>query len=251
VGEVLGAYAGTALGSLSARELCTHTSGLPRLGDGVDQVPRRLPRALAGSDPHRAIPPGAVLARAARAPLSGRGRFGYSNLGTAVLGQMLAALGGAAFDRLLAERIFGPLGMVSTGVSRHGGTAPRGRTRRGLPRAPWVPGGYAPAGGVISTPADMTRLLGALLDGSAPGLGALEEIAGVSTPDPARGSGMFWGIGRAGHAARPAPYAFLSGQTGGYSSFLAVWPGARRGVLVLADVADAAAQERLGLALMT
>jgi CubicO group peptidase (beta-lactamase class C family) len=51
--------------------------------------------------------------------------------------------------------------------------APTGYSAAGIAEAPWTINGWAPAGGVRSTPADMARYARALLDGSAPGSDAL------------------------------------------------------------------------------
>jgi CubicO group peptidase (beta-lactamase class C family) len=51
--------------------------------------------------------------------------------------------------------------------------APTGYSAAGIAEAPWTINGWAPAGGVRSTTADMVRHARALLDGSAPGIDAL------------------------------------------------------------------------------
>lgn len=108
-------------------------------------------------------------------------------------------------------------------------------------------GGYSPAGGAISTIADMTRLATALLDRSAPGLVSLDPIGRFESDQPERASGMFWVIDSVPGTERTM--VWHNGQTGGYSSFLALYPQARRAVVVLANVARATEQERIALAL--
>jgi CubicO group peptidase (beta-lactamase class C family) len=43
-------------------------------------------------------------------------RFEYSNLGTGLLGVLLASRAGADYESLVRERILAPLGMNMTGV---------------------------------------------------------------------------------------------------------------------------------------
>ena len=57
-----------------------------------------------------------VIAQARAATLNQRGTFNYSNLGTALLGQALAAAARWTYDELVQQRIFGPLGMTASTV---------------------------------------------------------------------------------------------------------------------------------------
>jgi CubicO group peptidase (beta-lactamase class C family) len=240
VEEVLPVSATPAFADLTVRELCTHTSGLPRLGGGIPQLLAMLPATIAGLDPYHGVTVDEVLAQAAAAPLMGRGSYRYSNLGAAVLGQLLVTAAAAAdYPSLLRARLLEPLGMRDSAVAVAGAAARWGRSGRGVPRAPWVLGGYAPAGGVISTAADMGALLRALLDGSAPGLGALTRIPDVAAEEPAQGTGMFWVIQLRSRRA-PAPFVWHNGGTGGYSSFVMLNREMGRGVAVLAAVAPPA-----------
>ena len=156
---------------------------------------------------------------------------------------MLAIAAGAEYAALLHERIFAPLQMTSSTVAVKGGTAARGRTKSGLGRQPWVLDGYAPAGGVISTIEDVTRLTAALVDGIRAGDRVVAAAATMSRrPRP--------GARRAcsGSSSRSTPthdrepdgatpttgtvLTWHNGMTGGYSAFLGVAreraPGRRR-----------------------
>ncbi len=90
IGALLPGDAGTGFGSISLRELCTHTSGLPRLPRGPLTLLRVGRFLLLGTHPYRGTTASGVLRAAARQRLRGRGQFRYSNLGGAVLGQLLA-----------------------------------------------------------------------------------------------------------------------------------------------------------------
>ena len=233
-----------ALHAITLRELCTHTSGLPRLPRTAGTAGRLTRYALLGLDPYRGQSAERMIEQAAGQTLQQRGSYRYSNLGGAVAGQLLAIAAGREYPVLLHDRIFAPLQMTSSTVAVKGGTAARGRTKSGLGRQPWVLDGYAPAGGVISTIEDVARLTGALVDGTAPGIEALEELADVASSGPGRAAGMFWIIeplertDRAGVASPGPALTWHDGRTAGYSAFVAVTPQYRRGVAVLTDLSD-------------
>jgi CubicO group peptidase (beta-lactamase class C family) len=249
IGDLLPGDAETAFGSISLRELCTHTSGLPRLPRGLLTFLRAGRFLLLGTHPYRGTTASGVLRVAARQRLRGGGEFRYSNLGGAVLGQLLALGSGAEYGPLLNERIFAPVGMTASAVASPQQTAPPGWSSKGRPRPPWATmGGFAPAGGVISTLGDMARLAVALLDGSSPGTGSLTPIEGVPTDGANRAIGMFWVIESVPGTDRRL--AWHNGQTGGYSSFLGLAPHTGRAVIVLANVAQVSDQQRIAFELM-
>ncbi len=104
-------------------------------------------------------------------------------------------------------------------------------------------GGFAPAGGVISTIGDMARLAVALLDGSAPGIASLTPIEGVATAAPNRASGMFWVI--ESDPGTDRKMIWHNGQTGGYSSFLGLAPHSGRAMIALVNISRASEQQRI------
>lgn len=247
VGGLLPDTAGSPLGSVTLRELCTHTSGLPGLPRTVGTPARVLCSGLFGTNPYRGLTPAAVLRLARRQRLTRRGRQRYSNLGASVLGHALAAAAGRDFPTLLAERVCAPIGMTATQSATRPDAPPRGWTAAGRRSQPWVLGGYSPAGGAISTIADMTRLATTLLNHTAPGLASLDPIGRFVPDQPERASGMFWVIDSVPGADRTM--VWHNGETGGYSAFLALYPQAGRAVVVLANVARADEQQRIALAL--
>ncbi len=244
IGDLLPGDAGTPFGSISFMELCTHTSGLPRMPRGLFSFVRGARFLLLGTHPYRGTTASGVLRVAARQRLRDRGAFRYSNLGGAILGQLIALAAGADYGALMTERIFAPLGMTASFIASPQHMAPSGWSSLGLRRPPWTTmGGFAPAGGVVSTLRDMTWLAVALLDGSAPGSSSLAPIEGVATAGPNRASGMFWGI-----ELEPGTDRSLiahNGRTGGYSSFLGLSPRSGRGMTVLANVSRASDQQRI------
>jgi CubicO group peptidase (beta-lactamase class C family) len=244
------------LHTISLRELCTHTSGLPRLPRTAGTAGRLVRFALLGMDPYRGQSAERVFEQAAGQTLQQRGGYRYSNLGGALAGQLLAIAAGSEYSALLHERIFAPLRMTSSTVAVKGGTAAWGRSKSGLGRQPWVLDGYAPAGGVTSTIEDVTRLTAALASGTAPGIDALAPLDDVPPSAPGREAGMFWIIepleGERDSAAPTSDTVLTwhNGTTAGYSAFLGVVRAERRGVAVLADTADGRGQQRIALELL-
>lgn len=235
------------VGSVTLQELCTHTSGLPRLPRTSGMAARAIRSAWLGTDPYRGLTPTAVLEQAKRQRLPHRGQQRYSNLGAALLGQVLAHTAGSDYATLLTDRICAPIGMRATHPAGSGYVAPRGWTAAGRRAQPWIMDGYAPAGGLVSTVADLTLLATALLDGTAPGQAALKPVGGFLPEQPEQTSGMFWVIdSMPGNGHGPGRIrVWHNGQTGGYSAFLALYPQTRRAVIVLSNLAHPAEQQHV------
>lgn len=246
VGELLPSLAGSAAATVTVQELCTHTSGLPRLPRNLGMVVRAALFAFLGVDPYRGAAASRVLAVTGRQKLRHRGRAAYSNLGAAVLGQVLAERAGADFAALLQARIFAPLGMRCAAVAtRHHKAAP-GWSDAGLPRQPWVLDGYAPAGGIVATLDDLAVLAVALLSQTAPGYMSMTPVPGVMTNKPDRRSGMFWVVDSLPDGRT---MTWHNGATGGYSSFFALFPETRQAVIALANISRSSDQQRIALGL--
>ncbi|HEY8551719.1 MAG TPA: serine hydrolase domain-containing protein [Vicinamibacterales bacterium] len=223
--------ASSPVGDVTLRELTQHRSGLPRadVGGAIGGV-RAVLRQFAGGNPYPAWPPERLMDEAASLSTDGRGSFAYSNTGAAVLGHTLAAAAGMPYPQLLRARVLEPLGMTSTVVAASDAVLPPARVRGtsliGRPRAPWQGEGFAPAGFVWSTTADLGRLLRALIDGTAPGLEATRPAAPVR-------EGERIGFGWFTTRADGRDVTWHNGGTGGFSSWIGFDAAAGRGVAVL------------------
>jgi len=229
VGELL-PLAGAAVADVSLAELASHRSGLPLVATRLrDMVPLYL-RAVTHRDPYIQDVDG-VIAVARAATLSNRGQFAYSNLGGALLGQALASASDRDYAGLVQERIFNPLGMTASSVSTTARNlpddAPTGYSATGRAEAPWTFNGWAPAGGIRSTPADMVRYARALLDGSAPGIDAL-------TP---RGESREQKVGYAWftEAIEGRTVTWHDGGTGGFASMIVLDRASHSAVIILSN----------------
>lgn len=219
--------------AVTLEELVSHRSGLPRLpSDALDSGDEA---ALQHRNPY--LEDLATLLKQARgAKISGRGSFRYSNLGVALLGQALAAHAGVPYPELLGREVFGRFGMKQTTVPLTKDDLPLGASSGwsadGAPEEPWTLNSYAPAGGVRSTPADMTRYAAALLDREFPLAWALDPRW-----DAEEGSqvGYAWMTDR----VDGRDITWHNGGTGGFASMLALDRTRARAVLVVVNTAVA------------
>ena len=122
-------------------------------------------------------------------------------------------------------------------------TALPGRSRTGRPREPWTGEAIAPAGGLRAPITDLARLVAALLDGSAPGLAALDPVADFSGPRVRIGAAWI----TLEHQGREITWH--NGGTGGFRSWLGLDRRAGTGVAVLS--AASRSVDRYGFELLT
>jgi CubicO group peptidase (beta-lactamase class C family) len=224
--------------------LATHRSGLPRLAPG-GQVRRTLRLLTHGENPYGESL--AELLDRVRDLQPGRPRPRYSNLGFMLLGHAVAAAAGMPYARLAQERLAIPLGMAGVRVPATsqdlGPRSVAGTNRRGRNVEAWTGEALGPAGGIRATAEDLARLLSALLDGSAPGVSALEPVARFAGPGVRIGAGWMT-TSRAGREL-----TWHNGGTGGFRSFVGVDRAARRGVALVRVTVRSA--DRAGLTLLT
>lgn len=223
--------------------LATHTSGLPRLAKGTGALRATLDLWRHGTNPYGETLDdllGAVRGTPLRRPTPR-----YSNVGFMLLGHALAAAAGTTYAGLLRDRLTGPLGMPATTVPATpadlGPLAAQGRSGRGRPMQPWTGEALGPAGGIRSTAGDLGRLLTALLDGTAPGVAALDPVARFS--GPLRIGAAWLTLDRRGTLL-----TWHNGGTGGFRSIVVLDRAAGAGVALVS--ATARSVDRAGFALL-
>jgi len=233
------------VGDVTLGELASHRAGVPRL---LPSEQRRAPlAALTLRDPYRATTE-EVIEESRALQLSGRGDYAYSNLGAELLGHALArATGFQDWTAMVRARLLEPLGMQDVVFAADPGSVPDDRVRahqtNGRTPQPWAAEGALPAGvSTWITEADATRFATALLDGSAPGMKALEPTAEVGGEGRI---GLFWHLS-------PGPedqtFTWHNGGTFGGSSILLLDRDAHKAVLVLNN--SATSVDRLGAGLI-
>lgn len=220
------------VGAITLRQLVTHSSCLPRMpanfaGDAAPENPYpnyswdKMLAALM------------VLKLRAGAPCDAV----YSNLGVALLGELLAQRYQKPWDELVRERITAPLGMHDT-VRALGDKAPRLAVpyAGAKPASAWEMQAFAGAGGLRSTSADMLIFSRALLEGKTGPLGAAAER--LLTP---LGKIDFDDIGYAVMMRGPVgKRTYLhGGGTGGYRTQWMIMPDTQEAIIVMASNAAA------------
>ncbi|WP_078874887.1 serine hydrolase domain-containing protein [Streptomyces sp. NRRL F-5053] len=226
--------------------LVTHTSRLPALPR--DFYRQALPRW--STNPFAGYPAAHVVDAFVRRETARTGprvrrrpgtRWHYSNFGVSVLGHALAAATRTPWETLLHERVLAPLALSGTaltpapppdfsdvGPARAGDAADAvGHRADGVtPVPPLRIGGFAPAGGVRTTPADALTFLEAHLHPERTPLA--EALHAVRAPLLRRGLGhrhthtLTWFQ----HPTEHGPAYFHCGATSGQQTFLGFCPGA-------------------------
>ena len=143
---------GAPVADVTLAELASHRSGLPRVG--TRPTIRENLLLLTHRTAYTQNLDGLLdVARSAR--LINRGRYLYSDLGYALLGEGLASAAHTDYPRLLHQRLLGPLGMTSTTVpitdSDLPADASAGYGPDGQRHKAWAMHAWAPAGGIRST----------------------------------------------------------------------------------------------------
>ncbi|NIJ12145.1 CubicO group peptidase (beta-lactamase class C family) [Saccharomonospora amisosensis] len=229
--------------SVTLASLSTHRSGLPSLPKAAHPVRRTIALWRHGTNPY-GDDLGQLLAQA-RSVKVGRPRPRYSNLGFELLGHAIANPAGLPYAELVHQRIARPLGLdqchVPATAEQLGPNDLIGRSRRGKARQPWTGEALGPAGGIRASIRDMARLTAALLDGSAPGIAALEPLAPFG-----RGAriGAGWITVRTGGRR----ITWHNGGTGGFRSWLGLDRAAGAGAVILS--ATSAPVDRHGFVLL-
>ncbi len=213
-------------------ELATHTSGLPLLPDDVGRMRRRIDdphagytlddlyRYLSRTSFERPIPPS----------------YFYSNLGYALLAQVMENATGVAFAQLMAQEIFEPLGMrdsfVEGPLSNEESILP-GHTQLGRPAIHWRSQIFAGCGGVCSTAADCLRFVRICI-APPPEWRAVVESSHKPLFAP-EGKIEESHLSLAWKINDTTGWNWHNGVTGGHSAYLGFHPERRQSVVVLTD----------------
>ena len=221
---------GSRAGTATMHELVTHTAGYAEFGAAT--VRRAAWKAPLGRGFLTANSEQMTEETRAQS-LDDRGRYAYSTLGSAVAGQAVAAAAHMSYPDLMHTRLFKPLGMTETAIEVDGPLVEGGTTQTGLPAQPWVMDAYAPGAAAVSTTADLAKLATAVLDGTAPGMSALEPS--TATDQSNTRIGDFWWVSTWENGQTITAHA---GQTGGYASYLGLDRSRHKAVIVLSDVAN-------------
>lgn len=216
---------------IKLEQLVLHSSGLPRLPDNmpinnpedpyVDYAQSHLYNFLSSHTLDR----------------DSIGEYEYSNLGYGLLGHILELASNSAYADLVEEEILQPLNMHSSFVnsSKENDTKLEQGHDTGREKASnWHLGILVGAGGIISSAHDMGLFLEAQIHPPDSKLG--QRIRVSQTPfvsnDDTKKHGFGWPIYII--ESRDNPIG-LSGETGGYKSFIGFTPNEKFGLVMLAN----------------
>ena len=217
--------------AITLRQLVTHSSCLPRMPANFKDLSLRNPYGEYSRTDLWAALAEAKLPHAA--PCAGE----YSNLGFAVVGELLSRRYGKPWEQLVSENITGPLGMHDTQQHLGNKSARLSPAYRGSEAAVhWDFQAFAGAGSLTSSAADMLTFSRAILAGKNSPLGAAvpRMLQPLGTID---GSEIGYGIIMRGAGAQRI-YTH-GGATGGYRADWIVMPDVQQALVVMASNGEA------------
>jgi len=227
-------------------DLATQTSGLPRLPDNLD--------SRNDDNPYADYTIGQLYDFLSHYQLKRDigAKFLYSNLGTGLLGHVLALRAGTNYEALVVRRVCDPLQMNNTRIALSPELKARlapGHNSAGETVANWDIPTLAGCGGLRSTANDLLKFLAANIDLTNSSL----SNALLAAQQPRHGSGFLDKVGLCWQLNAGGTISH-SGITGGYSCYVGFDKGARRGVVVLAnsendveDIGECLMIDRLGV----
>ncbi|MEL7266344.1 MAG: serine hydrolase domain-containing protein, partial [Planctomycetota bacterium] len=220
--------------------LSTHRSGLPRMPVNINHAN--------ANDPYNEYD--AALGREflGYCELIGRpgGTYQYSNLGVSLLGQWIADLQETTYEKLLQQRIAGPLKTKDLTITLTESQKKRFAAPHrvyGVPGNPWnfaMPG----AGGIRANIRDMMTFAAANLDCPDNDLGRAMQLAWKKHRDGGGGTPFAMGLGW--HISRDGKTRWHNGQTGSYQSMMLINRELKCAVVVLSNTASAPQVDQLG-----
>jgi CubicO group peptidase (beta-lactamase class C family) len=215
-------------------DLVTHTSGYPRIPETFLGAIRNecnpytdiSPEMYSGylRNPTDKIPPDSS-------------HFEYSNMGFALLGNVLENSTGESFEARLQTQILKPLKMNSTG------TLPdlkqrmaQGFDETGKPTCPWDFPVMFSAGAVRSTLPDICLFLEAHLTTNHPIASVFQSCTKEIYPMTMGGIGKAWHHDHfSGSISGGGDIVWHNGGTGGFSSYIGFYPEKQMGLILLAN----------------
>ncbi|MER6349435.1 serine hydrolase domain-containing protein [Streptomyces sp. NPDC001595] len=223
-----------AWGAVTLRQLLHHTSGLP----DYSEDPEFLEILLA--DPRHRFDSRRLLDFIADEPLRFRpgSRYQYSNSDNIAVALMAEAATGTRYERLLKELVYRPLGLRNTSLPQgyrlpepylHGYDVTPGEPPEDVSEILSASGVWA-SGGIVSTPADLTRFIRGYASGALYGRDEVREqrrwIPGASEPaGPGRNDA---GLAVFRYTTRCGVVLGHTGNFPGYTQLMAATPDGSR-----------------------
>ncbi|HKE47541.1 MAG TPA: serine hydrolase domain-containing protein [Rhodanobacteraceae bacterium] len=220
-------FADRRLAAATIGEIATHRAGLPAVPSNL--FPRNL------DDPYVEYDAAALRAYLAHASLDKDvGTYRYSDLGVALLGEALARAYRQDYRTLMASQVLVPLGLTGSGFGQVKNLLDG--HRNGEPAAAWQQQALAPAAGLRSTLADLSRFAAAELRPDTSTLRAAILLA--REPRAVAGGGettLAWQSVPVQSDGQNWPLLWQAGMTGGFSSFVGFRTDRQRAIVLLGN----------------
>ena len=212
--------------AITLGQLASHTSGLPRLPDNLNPANP--------ADPYADYDAGRLLDFLGRYRLvkSAPQPAAYSNLGTGLLGHLLAGIYGMTYAELVAAKITKPLGLDDTVIALNTEQESRFAPPHSGSTAvlPWDLNALAGAGALRSTAADLALFVEALMDPESP---LAEAFALARQPVAPFGGKRQIGLGFMIVSRDGQDVYYHGGGTGGFRSVLELIPATGKATVLL------------------
>ncbi len=220
-------FADPKLAAMTIGEIAAHRAGLPAIASNL------FPRSV--DDPYVAFDAAALNAYLAHAHLDGKaGTYRYSELGVALLGEIVARIYRKDYRSLVASEVLAPLGLGESGF----GNVSRlvDGFRDGKPAPHWQHQTFAPASGMRASLSDLMRFAAATLRPDKTTLRAAILLA--RQPRATAGGGetaLAWQIVPVESDGQTWPLLWQAGITGGFASFVGLRTDKQRAVVLLGN----------------
>ncbi|MDT9694886.1 serine hydrolase domain-containing protein [Streptomyces sp. P17] len=223
-----------AWGAVTLRQLLNHTSGLPDYSDSPEFLETLFANPRHRFDSRKLLD--YVAGRSLDFPAGTR--YQYSNSDNIAVALMAEAATGERYERLLRELVYRPLGLHNTSLPQ-GYRMPRPYLH-GYDVSPPEPpedvseligmSGVWASGGIVSTPADVTRFIRGYAGGKLYGQDVVQQqrgwIDGASEPaGPGKNKA---GLGIFRYTTRCGVVLGHTGNTPGYTQLMAATPDGRK-----------------------
>lgn len=224
--------------SITLLQLATHTSGLPRLPPNLDATIKDQ------NDPYALYTESDLIEGLVQCKLTDQAgatySCDYSNLGMALLGYVLTQKTGQTFEQLLQTQICQPLGLNDTVLQPTVEQQPRvlpGHDDRGNVVPHWSFQVMSPAGAIYSTAGDLLRFVQAYVTSTPAELSASFQLALKSHYQSfLNDMGLGW---HRQYIVKELTAYWHNGGTGGFSTYLAISPRHKTGVVLLYNRSEA------------